>query len=134
MLALALPNSSFDKQSVTFFINLLSLISREGLVLGGTQGPKCFSRFERSRPSSLSRKPCTAQADSAFPPSSSQYMRSGFALRPLPSRNAISVQDFLPTLVKREDARSGFTTSSFNSYLKPKDASQNYPDCHRKFV
>ena len=41
---------------------------RGGLVLGGTQGPKCFSRFKRSCPSSLSRKPCTAQADSAFPP------------------------------------------------------------------
>src|SRR5690625_4152864 len=57
-------------------------------------------------------------------------MRSGFALRPLPSRNAFSVQNFYPTLVKREDARSGCVTSSFNSCLKPKDASRNYPDCH----
>src|SRR5699024_10334455 len=57
-------------------------------------------------------------------------MRSGFALRPFPARNAISVQDFYPTLVKREDARSGCATSSFNFCLKPKDASRNYPDCH----
>src|SRR5699024_8584476 len=35
--------------------------------------------------------------------------RSGFALRPFPSHSPLSVQDFLPTLVKREDARSGFT-------------------------
>src|SRR5699024_2830715 len=57
-------------------------------------------------------------------------MRSGFALRPFPSHNAFSVQDFLPTLIKREDVRSGCITSSFNSCLKPKHASRNYPDCH----
>src|SRR5699024_1223573 len=56
-------------------------------------------------------------------------MRSGFVLRPLPSHNAISVQDFLPTLVKREDARSGFTTSTLNPCLKSKHTSRSHPDC-----
>ena len=63
-------------------------------------------------------------------PYPSQCMRSGFALRPFPSHNAFSVQDFLPTLVKREDARSGCATSSLNSCLKPKHASQNHAYCH----
>src|SRR5699024_1039413 len=55
--------------------------------------------------------------------------RSGFALRPFPSRNAFSVQNFYPTLVKREDARSGCTASSFNSQLSPnyKSPVTNYP-------
>src|SRR5699024_694788 len=47
--------------------SLFPLISRGSLVLGGTQGPRCFSRFKRSFRSFLSHKPCTAQADSAFP-------------------------------------------------------------------
>ena len=71
--------------------------------------PKRFSRFKRSCRSSLSRKSCTAQADSAFPPAS-QSMRSGFVLRPLPSHYPVSVQGFYPTLVKRGDARLGFSS------------------------
>ena len=57
-------------------------------------------------------------------PYPSQCMRSGFALRPFPSHSPLSVQGFYPTLIKRGDARSGFTTSSPNSYLKPKDISR----------
>src|SRR5699024_10083468 len=102
--------------NITFFY-LVPLISRGGLVLGGTQGPKCFSRFKRS----FRTFPPTSTAQHRLTPHfpySSQGMRSGFALRPFPSHSPVSVQDFYPTLVKREDTKSGFIYPSSKLILK----------------
>ena len=172
MLALALPSSAFWNIKCDFFL-LGSAHDRGGLVLGGTQGPRCFSVLPlystklragkmfcefwkaklfkiqcflvylhtstalRTSGYSLlylqSPMPCICTklkpwikgyqglvppVSPASPaqhrltphfPYSSHGMRSGFALRPLPSYYPVSVQNFYPTLVKREDARSGFT-------------------------
>src|SRR5699024_10673789 len=56
-----------ENKSCLFYFSLRLAHSREGLVLGSTQAPKCFSRFKRSCRSCLSHKPCTAQTDSACP-------------------------------------------------------------------
>src|SRR5699024_9182464 len=77
--------------------------------LGRTQGPKCFPRFERSRPSSLSHKPCTAQADSAFPlhiPIHAERLRlKAFSL----SQRRLCAE-LLPDLGKTGGARLGFSS------------------------
>ena len=129
MLALALLSSAFWKTKCSFFINLVSLMTA-GSSPWRHPRTKVLSPFWEV--SSLQSLPQALHSTGwlRILPCSSQSMRSGFALRPFPSHNAISVQDFLPTLVKRGDARSGFTTSSLNPCLKPKDASRNPTHCH----
>jgi len=63
---------------IAFSQKSFPLNSRGGLVLGGSQGPSCFSRFKGLGAQALPQ-PVTAQADSPFSPHSLPFPKWGAA-------------------------------------------------------